>query len=70
MYQGVHVTLTGMRGLFAPFLGYALLSIVDVRATFVLAFVLQVTASVLSLKLYREMEAKRFSTEELLLGTH
>jgi MFS family permease len=66
MYQSVHVTLTGLRGLFAPFLGYGLLKLVDVRAPFVLAFGLQVTASVLSYKLYKSMEAKRYATAELL----
>ncbi|MDD4309378.1 MAG: MFS transporter [Candidatus Cloacimonetes bacterium] len=37
MYQSVHVTMTGIRGLIAPMLGYALLKIFNITAVFIVA---------------------------------
>ncbi|MCK4695917.1 MAG: MFS transporter [Candidatus Cloacimonetes bacterium] len=52
MYQSVHVTLTGLRGLFAPFLGYLILKTLGVQAVFVCAILLFCTASFLSYRQY------------------
>lgn len=60
MYQSVHVSLTGLRGLFAPFLGLLILKTLGIRAVFVLAFLLFVFASYLSFKLYMKMDDKKW----------
>ncbi len=48
MYQGVHVTLTGIRGILAPLLGLLLLKTTGMISVFVVAFCFLITASVLS----------------------
>ncbi|MBN2461175.1 MAG: MFS transporter [Candidatus Cloacimonetes bacterium] len=55
MYQGLHVTLTGLRALFAPFLGYLIMRLLSVQAVFVFAAILFLLASALSYKLYLHM---------------
>ena len=60
MYQSVHVSLTGLRGLFAPFLGLVVMKIFGIRAVFMLAFSLFVFASFLSFKLYMNMDDKQW----------
>lgn len=37
LYQGVHVTMTGIRGLVAPVLGFTLLKLIGITAVFVVA---------------------------------
>ena len=58
MYQGVHVTLTGVRGLFAPFLGLLIMKTVGIRALFCTSMFLFLIASTLSYKLYLAMDKK------------
>ncbi len=58
MYQGVHVTLTGVRGLFAPFLGLLIMKTLGIRALFCTAMFLFLLASTLSYKLYLAMDKK------------
>lgn len=60
MYQSVHVTLTGIRGLFAPFLGLAVMKLFGIRTLFVITILLLLLASVLSYKLYLAMDKKKF----------
>ncbi|MBK7158429.1 MAG: MFS transporter [Ignavibacteria bacterium] len=36
-YQAVHITLTGVRGIFAPFIGYMILKLVSIEATFIVS---------------------------------
>ena len=55
MYQSVHVTLTGVRGIFAPFLGLLIMKTLGIRAVFIGATALFLVASVLSFKLYLKM---------------
>ena len=50
IYQGFHVTMTGVRGVVGPMLGYLLLSRVSFLANFTVSFVL--LAGALSLSLY------------------
>jgi predicted MFS family arabinose efflux permease len=55
IYQSVHVTLTGIRGLIAPALGYALLKIFGLTAVFVVAAGFLCTASVISYRDYKRV---------------
>ncbi len=48
MYQSVHVTLTGLRGFFAPFLGFTLLKLFDMKFVFIAAALLQFLAAGMS----------------------
>jgi len=52
MYQSVHVTMTGIRGLIAPILGFALLKIMGINSVFYVAAGFLVLASVMSLRDY------------------
>jgi len=56
MYQSVHVTLTGLRGVFAPFLGLFIMKLIGVEAVFITAIFLFLFASFLSFKLYLRMD--------------
>lgn len=60
MYQGVHVTLTGLSGMIAPFLGLAVMETLGVRAVFCLAFLLFIFAGCLNIKLYYHMHQKKW----------
>lgn len=53
-YQGVHVTLTGVRGLFSPILGYIIMQMFSPEAALIIASILFGTAGFLML-----MESKR-----------
>ncbi len=53
MFQSVHVTLTGVRGLIAPFLGFIILRTFGLTSVFVVAFLFLATASFLSYKQYK-----------------
>jgi len=48
MYQSVHVTLTGFRGLLAPVIGFALLRTLGINSVFAVAIGFLVTASIIS----------------------
>lgn len=50
-YQAVHVTLTGIRGLFSPALGYAVMKILAIEYSFYLSAILFLTGGIL---MYRE----------------
>ncbi|MBP7310505.1 MAG: MFS transporter [Candidatus Cloacimonetes bacterium] len=56
LYQGVHVTMTGIRGLIAPVLGYSLLKIFNITAVFVVAAGFFALASLTSLRDYRRVK--------------
>jgi hypothetical protein len=49
-YQSVHITLTGVRGLFSPALGYAVMKIFSIEYTFVLSALLFLAGAVLMLR--------------------
>lgn len=53
-YQAVHVTLTGVRGLFSPILGYIIMQVFSIEAAMILASLLFAAAGILML-----MESKR-----------
>lgn len=48
-YQAVHITLTGLRGILSPFLGYLLLKLVSMEAAFIAAAMLFLSGGVLML---------------------
>lgn len=56
MYQSVHVTLTGVRGLVAPVLGYVLLKLFDITAVFVVAAGFLATASLVSYRDHKRLD--------------
>ncbi|MCF7858294.1 MAG: MFS transporter [Candidatus Cloacimonetes bacterium] len=55
MYQSVHVTLTGLRALIVPFLGYLILTYFGIRAVFIISFSMFWLASILSYFNYLRM---------------
>ncbi len=54
-YQAVHITLTGVRGLFSPALGYAVMKLFDIQYSFYLSAVLFLTGGILMW-----LESKKF----------
>lgn len=46
-YQAVHITLTGVRGLFSPALGYAVMNIFEIEYSFYLSAFLFITGGIL-----------------------
>ena len=58
MYQSVHVSLTGLRGIFAPFLGFLILRLFGVRAVFCVSMFMFFLSSFLSYKHYLKMKKK------------
>ncbi len=57
MYQSVHVTMTGFRGLLAPILGYVLLKTLGINSVFAVATGFLVTASIVSWRDHRRLLA-------------
>jgi MFS family permease len=55
MYQSVHVTLTGVRGVIAPLLGLLLLKTLGIISVFAVAVGFLVTASVISWREYKRL---------------
>lgn len=53
MYQSVHITLTGVRGLIAPIFGFAIYKILGLTSVFVVAFLCEVYVSRLSYLKYK-----------------
>lgn len=49
-YQAVHITLTGVRGLFAPFIGYLLLKLISIEATFIVSSLFFLLAGVMMMR--------------------
>lgn len=58
MYQSVHVTLTGVRGLLAPVLGFALLRLISIESVFIVAAGFLALASSLSFRDYHRIKYK------------
>ncbi|MBK8551945.1 MAG: MFS transporter [Ignavibacteria bacterium] len=58
-YQAVHITLTGVRGLFAPFIGYLILKSVSIEATFIVSAFFFLLAGVMMMR-----ESKAISNEQ------
>jgi MFS family permease len=54
-YQGIHVALVGVRGLTGPSLGYAIMQLAGMKATFYVATGLLLTASLSSAFLWRRV---------------
>lgn len=46
-YQAVHITLTGVRGLFSPALGYAVMKLIDINYSFYLSSLLFLAGGIL-----------------------
>lgn len=59
MYQSVHVTMTGIRGMIAPILGFALLKLVGLTSVFIVAAGFLATASLISLRDYKRLGRKQ-----------
>ncbi len=57
-YMGVHVALTGIRGLIAPFLAYAVMSATSIRTAFLLAAAFLLTGSLRMWQMYRQTMRK------------
>lgn len=55
MYQGVHVTMTGIRGVIAPLLGLFLLKTTGMISVFVVSFGFLIIASIVSWKDYKRL---------------
>lgn len=49
-YQAVHITLTGVRGIFSPFLGYILLKVFSIEAAFLVSAFFFLVSGALMLK--------------------
>ncbi|MDY0151958.1 MAG: MFS transporter [Candidatus Cloacimonas sp.] len=58
MYQSVHVTMTGIRGLIAPILGYTLLKVFNITAVFVVAAGFLGCAAIVSYMDYKRLRSK------------
>jgi MFS family permease len=54
MYQSVHVTMTGIRGILAPLLGLALMRIFNIYAVFIVAAGFLITAMIISYQDFRK----------------
>ncbi|GAB1366923.1 hypothetical protein MASR1M36_17940 [Candidatus Cloacimonadaceae bacterium] len=57
IYQSVHVTMTGIRGLIAPVLGFTLLKLFGLTAVFIVAAGFLALAAVVSWRDHRKLEA-------------
>ncbi len=49
-YQAVHITLTGVRGSFAPFIGYLILKFISIEATFIVSSFFFLLAGIMMLR--------------------
>jgi MFS family permease len=58
MYQSVHVTLTGVRGMIAPVLGFVLLRVFGIESVFWVASGFLAMASLMSFRDYRRLKDK------------
>ncbi len=61
MYQSVHVTMTGIRGVIAPGLGLILMKFIGIRAVFVVAAGFLLSASVISYLDDRKLKATYYA---------
>lgn len=67
LYQGVHVTLTGLRGLFAPVLGFLVLRFLGVRTVFMLSITMLIIGALVCLHLYFKMKNDDFRISQMQL---
>ena len=58
MYQSVHVTLTGLRGLIMPFFGFFILKYFGMSVVFIVAFIIFLFAAFLSYRLYLQIDRR------------
>ncbi|MCF7913028.1 MAG: MFS transporter [Candidatus Cloacimonetes bacterium] len=56
MFQSVHVTLTGVRAIFGPLIGYAVMKVFNYQAVFILAALTFVTAAFFSINLGKTLD--------------
>lgn len=55
-YQAVHITLTGVRGSFAPFIGYLILKFISIEATFIVSSFFFLLAGIMMLRESKRVE--------------
>ncbi len=67
LYQGVHVTLTGLRGIFAPFLGFFVLRYMGIRTVFVISITMLLVGALVCLHLYLKMKDENFNLSKVQL---
>lgn len=70
MYQSVHVTLTGLRGIVMPGLGLFLMKLFGVKAVFGLSAFFFLSASILSYQLYLKMAKRTFDWRQKMNRIH
>ncbi len=63
-FQGLHVALTGIRGLLAPSLGYLIASLLGISASFAFSTILFAVAGAMMLRHDRDERARADSTRE------
>lgn len=56
MYQSVHISITGIRGLIAPVFGLIVYKMLGITAVFVISFIFELTASFCSYRYYKIKE--------------
>ncbi len=66
-YQAVHITLTGVRGIFAPFIGYFILKLVSIEATFVVSSLIFMLAGIMMMRESRRSEIKDSEIENKIV---
>lgn len=60
MYQSVHVTITGVRGMLTPVIGYVVMHYFGVRVVFIISFLSLMSASYLNMRHYYSFDDKTF----------
>lgn len=65
-YQAVHITLTGIRGLFSPALGFAVMKIFSIEYTFMLSALLFFSGGLLMLQESRKSKKNLLPVEETI----
>ena len=61
IFQSVHVTLTGLRGIIVPPLGFLIMKLFGIRPVFIVAIIALLIASFLNYKQYCAMDKKKFA---------
>ncbi len=60
MYQSVHVTVTGLRGILTPVFGFIVMQLMGIRTVFAISIISLLTASLLNMKHYYSFSKKTF----------
>lgn len=60
MYQSVHVTVTGLRGILTPVLGYFVMQFLGIRTVFAISIICLLSASLLNVRHYYSFSKKTF----------